>query len=162
MAEVDAKVVGYFCPNAVKVELEFHNNYVSDTSKVKITKDSKLFPKLLWLRVACENVSLDSYSLILLLSHCQNINYLCLKNVNDMTDETVSEIFESNPMDNLGTLCLKNCNTITAESVWPLLLRYNELKVLHLESCQHTTRQDSDRIRKHLRKHKDPLDFQWS
>ena len=36
VAEVDAKIVGYFCPNLVKLDLEFQNNYTSNSSKLKI------------------------------------------------------------------------------------------------------------------------------
>ena len=162
VSEIDTKVVGFFCPNVVKLELEFLNNFVSDATPVKFTKGSKLYSRLLWLSVACENISLDNFSLRLLLGHCQNITYLCLENVNDMTDKTMTEIYASNPMNKLDTLCLKHCDSITVDSVWPLLRRYNEMKVLHLESCQKTTRQDAERIRKHIRKHKDPLDFKWS
>ena len=162
VSAIDTKVVGYFCPNVVKLELEFLNNFVSDVTPVKFNKDTKLFSRLLWLTLGCGNIGLDNFSLRLLLSHCQNITYLCLKNVNDMTDKTMAEIYASNRMNKLETLCLKHCDSITVDSVWPLLRRYNEMKVLHLVSCQKTTRQDAERIQKHVRKHKDPLDFKWS
>ena len=160
--EVDTKVVGHFCPNLVKFGLEFQNNYLCDVFEAKITEESKLFSKLLWLRVACQDISIDASSLLLLLSNCENIHYLCLSRVSNMTDEIMSEIYETNPMDNLETLCLKHCDNITADSVWPLLYRYNELKVLRLESCKNIIRRDADQIRKELLKHKDPLDFGWS
>ena len=162
VSAIDTKVVGYFCPNVVKLELEFLNNFVSDVTPVKFNKDTKLFSRLLWLTLGCGNIGLDNFSLRLLLSHCQNITYLCLKNVNDMTDKTMAEIYASNRMNKLETLCLKHCDSITVDSVWPLLRRYNEMKVLHLVFCQKTTRQDAERIQKHVRKHKDPLDFKWS
>ena len=162
VSEIDVKLIGYLCVNLVKVELEFLNNFFSDLTKVKFTKDTRLFSKLLWLTLTCPNISLDNLSLRLLLSHCQNVNYVCLKGLNDMTDKTVTEMYESNSMDKLEKLILKHCDNITIDSLWPLLRRYNDLKVLHLVSCQKTTRQDADRIRKHIRKFRDPLDFEWS
>ncbi len=90
------------------------------------------------------------------------LRYLFLSNVANLTDEVLAEVYQSNVLDNLESLCLERCDSVTMDSIWPMLERHNELRVLRLVACEQITLQDSERIGKEIRRQNNPLQSFWS